>query len=241
VTYEFLSLLPTSESLASRGPRLQETALQRQVVAYGSDLTVVVEVEEANQKVLVDFVDDSRLVLLQGERRRMKLWLSNTGTRSVGEVWMMAGTEDEIWVDFHSSPNILPGLPLSTEILHSDNSILPQQPFLLPLDNSLAPGDSIEFAVVLHADRISEHDLCLFFVFREAQNQSFHSARVTRYYEVVPIFEVSANSQPSRSVEHLFLLNLEVANISSGSEVQLTQITTLSPLWECTPVMDDIL
>jgi hypothetical protein len=78
-------------------------------------------------------------------------------------------------------------------------------------------------------------------VFREAQNQSFHSARVTRYYEVTPVFEVSISSQPSRSAEHLFLLNLELYNISPSSTIQLTQVTTLSPLWECTPIVENIL
>jgi hypothetical protein len=241
VTYEFLSLLPASESLASRGPRLQETAIQRQAAAYGSDLTIDVEVEEASQKLLASFVDDSRLVLVQGECKRMSLWLSNAGTRNVDEVWMVVGAEDEIWVDFHSnsaasSTNLSP-----TEILHSINSILPQQPFRIPLDKSLLPGDSVEFSVILHADQVSEHDLCLLFVFREAQNQSFHSARATRYYEVAPIFDVSVSSQASRSAEHLFLLNLELNNISPSSTVQLTQVTTLSPLWQCTPVVEDIL
>jgi trafficking protein particle complex subunit 8 len=241
VTYQFLSLLPASESLASRGPRLQETAPQRQAAIYGSDMTVNVEVEEASQKLLVNFVDDGRLVLLQGECKRMKLWLSNAGTQSIGDVWMVAGTEDEIWVDFRSNSSISSVKQSWTEILHSDNSILPRRPYRVPLDNSLAPGDNVEFSVILHADRVSEGDLSLLFVFREAPGQSFHSARVTRYYEVTPIFEVSANSQPSRSMENLFLLNLELDNISSSSTVQLTQITTLSPLWECTPVVDDIL
>jgi len=210
-------------------------------VAYDSDVTVDVAVEDASQKLLVSFVDDSRLVLLQGECQRMSLWLSNTGTRVVDEVWMVAAPEDEIWVDFHPTLNTSSAMVLSTEILHSSNSILPQPPFRIPLDKSLVPGDSVEFSVILHADRVFEHDLCLLFVFREAQNQSFHSARVTRYYEVTPVFEVSISSQPSRSAEHLFLLNLELYNISPSSTIQLTQVTTLSPLWECTPIVENIL
>ena len=241
MNYEFLSLLPASESLASRGPRLQETAIQRQTAAYGSDLTINVEIEEASQKLLASFVDDSRLVMVQGECKSMSLWLSNAGTRNVDEVWMVAGAEDEIWVDFHSNSAASSTKLLPTEILHSINSILPQQPFLIPLENSLLPGDSVEFSVTLHADQVSEHDLCLLFVFREAQNQSFHSARATRYYEVAPIFDLSVSSQASHSAEHLFLLNLELNNISPSSTVQLTQVTTLSPLWQCTPVVEDIL
>lgn len=28
----------------------------------------------------------------------MRLWLTNAGSRSIGEVWMVAGAEDEIWI-----------------------------------------------------------------------------------------------------------------------------------------------
>ena len=179
--------------------------------------------------------------MVQGQCKRMSLWLSNAETRNIDEVWMVAGAEDEIWVGFHSNSAASSTKLLLTKILHSINSILPQQPFLIPLENSLLPGDSVEFSVTLHADQVSEHDLCLLFVFREAQNQSFHSARATWYYEVAPIFDLSVSSQASHSAEHLFLLNLELNNISPSSTVQLTQVTTLSPLWQCTPVVEDIL
>lgn len=241
VTYNFLSLLPATESLFSRGRRLHETPLQRQTPTYGPDVAIQVDVDEASQQLLANFVDDSRLVLVQGECKRMKLWLSNAGTRNIGEVWLVAGTDDEIWVDLDPDSDTPSGQSLSTEVLHSDNSILPQQPFCIPLDNSLAPGDNLEFSIVIHADRASEHDLCLLLVFRETTGQSFHSTRVTRHYEVTPIFEVSATARPSRSVDHLFSMNVELDNISPSNSVRLTQITTMSPVWHCTPAVDDAL
>lgn len=241
VTYDFLSLLPSSESLVSRGRRLQDTPTQRQTATYGSDLTLKVDVEQASQKLLVNFVDDSRLVLVQGECKVMKLWLSNAGTRNIGEMWIVAGTDDEIWVDFNSNTDTTSENSPATEILHSDNSIAPQQPFPIPLGDVLSPGANIEFSVVVHVNEVSDHNLSLLFVYREAGGQAFHSARATRHYEVTPIFEVSAASQPSRSVDNFFLLSLELDNISSSNTVQLTQVTTMSPLWECTPIVDHIL
>jgi hypothetical protein len=214
------------------------TASQRQTATYGSNTTVDVEVEEASQKLLVNFVDDSQLELLQGECKSMKLRLSNAGTQNIDDIWLVAGAEDHVWVDFDTNANASSAKLPSTEVLHSENSILPRQPYHIPLGNSLTPGDSVEFPIALHADRPSEDDLSLLFVFRGARGQSFHSARVTRHCQVTPIFEVSATSQPSRSLEHLFLLNLELDNVSSSNTVQLTQVTTLSPLWECTPVAD---
>ena len=59
-----------------------------------------------------------------------------------------------------------------TEVLHSHNSLAPQRPYRIPLKSSqgsptLYPGDSIEFPVVLHAERLGEQELCLLFVYRE--------------------------------------------------------------------------
>jgi hypothetical protein len=56
-------------------------------------------VDAAHHKLLVSFVDDERLTLAQGERRPMKLWISNTGTQPIKDVWMIAGPEDEVLLD----------------------------------------------------------------------------------------------------------------------------------------------
>src|SRR5262245_60494973 len=103
LSYDFLSLLPTMESLAIRGRRLQETALQRQSAMYAPDFFIKIEVEETRNKLVVNFVDDSRLVLVQGESRPMTLWLANAGTRPINEIWMIAGEDDEVWVDSDDS------------------------------------------------------------------------------------------------------------------------------------------
>lgn len=237
VTYNFLSLLPSAEALATRGRRLHDTPQQRQTVTYGPDVVIKIDVEEAGQRLQASFVDDSRLVLVQGERKPMKLWLSNAGTRRVGDIWLLAGKEDQIWVDFEPPSDHVTEVTSSSEILHSENTMTTRSPLHIPVKDALTPGDNIEFTVTLHAERMST-DLCLLIIFREAAGQPFHSTRVTRSYEVTPIFEVSASTQPSRSADHLFLLNLEMDNVSANP-VQLTQVTTLSPLWACTPIVNN--
>jgi hypothetical protein len=44
-------------------------------------------------------VDDSQLVLADGEVKELKLWLSNAGTSDIRELWMVASADDEVWVD----------------------------------------------------------------------------------------------------------------------------------------------
>ncbi|OBZ79321.1 hypothetical protein A0H81_00967 [Grifola frondosa] len=248
VMYNFLSLLPTVESLAVRGRRLHDTPHQRQNTIYAPDVLINVEVEEAGQRLHAHFIDDRHLVLAQGEHKRQQLWLTNSGMRSIGELWVLAGEDDEIWVDIDQDstadssepPSILPS---TSEVLHSSNSLAPQIPFLIPLEAvhgspSLGPGEEVQIPIILHAAHSSEQGLCILFVFREAGASSFHCARVTRRYEVRPIIRVAASSQPSQSSDHSFIINVEVENVSSSSNVVLSQISALSAVWICAPLAE---
>jgi len=37
--------------------------------------------------------------LIQGERKRLELWVNNTGVEDVSEVWMVSGPENVLWVE----------------------------------------------------------------------------------------------------------------------------------------------
>ena len=87
-----------TEPLASRGRRLHDTPLQRQQPTYAPDVIIQVEVVASHHKLVASYIEDEQLVLMQGENKSMRLWLTNAGSRPIGEVWMVAGAEDEIWI-----------------------------------------------------------------------------------------------------------------------------------------------
>ena len=99
VKYDFLSLLPVTEPLAIRGRRLNATPQQRQNKVYAPDIFLTVEVEDASRRLHATFVDDRHLVLAEGERKQMNMWLHNTGTQTINEVWIVSGREDELWIE----------------------------------------------------------------------------------------------------------------------------------------------
>lgn len=103
VTYSFLSLLPVVESLATRGHRLQDTSHQRQNKIYAPDIQIKVEVEDITHRIQTAFVDDRYLILAQGECKRMSVHVLNSGKQPIHELWMIAGSDDEIWVDTNES------------------------------------------------------------------------------------------------------------------------------------------
>jgi len=52
----------------------------------------------SDHRLIVTYIEDSRLVFLQGENKPTRFWLKNAGDRPISEVWMVAGPDDEIWL-----------------------------------------------------------------------------------------------------------------------------------------------
>ncbi|KAI0652274.1 ER-golgi trafficking TRAPP I complex 85 kDa subunit-domain-containing protein [Trametes meyenii] len=242
--YNFLSLLPATESLAVRGRRLNDTPMQRQGKVYAPDVLTKVEVEEAGQRLHAHFVDDRHLVLAQGEYKHQRVWLTNSGTRPISELWVLAGEEDELWVDVVSgdSTEASSSSPSKFEVLRSTNSLAPRKPYRISLDvihtaPQLAPGEEVQLPLILHAAHHGEQDLCVLFVFRESGDAPFHCTRVTRRYEVKPILKVNTSARPSASLDQTYVLNVEVENITNSSNIELKQVSTMSALWSCSPLV----
>lgn len=82
----------------SRGRRLHDTPAQRQKPTYAPDSLLKVDILQTSHRLLVNYVDDDQLSLTQGENRPLRLWLSNAGSRPIGEIWMVSGVDDDIYV-----------------------------------------------------------------------------------------------------------------------------------------------
>lgn len=104
ISYTFISLLPATESLAIQGARLQDTALERQSKLYAPDILPTIEVEEGDRRLDVVPID-SPLGLAHGERKRISVTVVNTGSRDIDELWMIQGTEEELWLDHSDLAN----------------------------------------------------------------------------------------------------------------------------------------
>ncbi|KAF9462100.1 ER-golgi trafficking TRAPP I complex 85 kDa subunit-domain-containing protein [Collybia nuda] len=240
--YDFLSLLPTKESLATRGRRLHDTPLQRQEPTYSPNIIKKVEVVEAVHKMLVSFVDDEHLTLIQGERRSIGLSLSNSGMRPINDVWIIAGPEDEILLDVDDKSAI--NTPEISETLFSANSLASAMPLQILSavheQSVLNPGDNLKVSITFHADYIGDRDLSLLFVYRENESSPFQSAHLTRTYRVNSLLETSVSAQVSHTLDHSFIVDLGISNISSTT-IQVTQVTCLSPNWRCIPISEDVI
>ncbi|KAG8219699.1 ER-golgi trafficking TRAPP I complex 85 kDa subunit-domain-containing protein [Butyriboletus roseoflavus] len=231
ITYNFLGLFPARESLARRGRRLQDTLQQRQSVTYAPDILIRTDVEEASQELAVSFENNESLVLNEGEHKSMKLWMTNAGCKTIGEIWLVGGPEDQMWLESSESESLSVAAG-STETLHIGNKLSSWSPYVIPINEELHSGDSTVVTLTWRPGHVAYQQLCLLFVYRETEGHAFHCTRVTRTYHVNPSLELSATFSPNPSIDSAYLINLEVSNLSSRS-LRVKQVTAISPTWEC--------
>ena len=67
----------------------------------------------------------------------------------------------------------------------------------------------------------------------------FQSVRLYTEYEVQVLFELAITARPCELAGHSYIIDLEIANIHSSHTVDLVQVSTLSPTWECTALRQE--
>lgn len=96
--YSFLGLLPVSESLAIKGVRLQDTPQHRQNKVYGPDSFLNVQVINDEWRLNAAFTTSSNPIIYQGEENMLNLKITNMGTKSVQNLWIVFDREDLLWL-----------------------------------------------------------------------------------------------------------------------------------------------
>ncbi|GAW06029.1 hypothetical protein LENED_007922 [Lentinula edodes] len=160
-----------------------------------------------------------------------RLCLSSIGVESIDEVWLVVGS-DNLWLD-EGNGEVSDEMP-AVESIHSSNSSEPFKPFNIPLGSSfsLAPAESLEVSLTFHALDFTQKDIHLLLLYRETPQAPFKQVRKVQTCSVHPLFRITSLATPSTNVEAMYLLHLELQNISN-SVVRLTQISTVSPSWIC--------
>lgn len=240
VTFNFLSLLPTSEPLSYQGQRLHNTPAQRQVATYAPDTHFVLDVVEAHHRLTADFSDE-QISLLQGEYGDLRIWLSNTGINPITELWVVVGACDELW--FNEPQDEFKKGVSESEILLSPNSIKPDVVYRVPNiatdESPFQPGENKEIFLKFRAETPGRRELCFLLTYRQGGDTPFQSIRLSKEYEVQELFELGASTRPCESMEHIYTINLEITNNHPSDAVELLQVSTLSPTWKCTSLKQE--
>lgn len=230
LSYSFVSLLPAAEPLSYRGRRLNRTPAQWRQPTYEPDTQIKLQVKESGVRMQADFVDDSRLVLCQGESKQLKIWFSNTGSRPISEIWVVSAPDDSLWIDAGLSS--VEDVDSQHEVVDSSNSMLSKPSQRIALNAPLSPEESKEVEIWVHAETAGEQCLSLLVVYRQSEGDNFSSTYVSRSIEVAPLLQVATSAQPSLRSDAAYLVNLALENVHT-SPVEITQVMSVSATWEC--------
>ena len=95
ITYSFLSLLPTTEPLTWRGPRLHATPAQRQGKVYAPEHTVQIEILSRGARLEVELAEADSRPMYVGEVRSAVMRIENPlvggSAGAVRDVWLVMG------------------------------------------------------------------------------------------------------------------------------------------------------
>ena len=190
LSYNFLSLLPCTESLATRGRRLNDTAAQRQSVMYAPDVLVQVDVQEGGARVQCRFIlpfemhDDSgedkhqeEISVLDGEIRRETLVIKNVGDRNVEDMWLVLPADGSVWIGEEDDENPDGAAPFARVKLEPDSpwfisgmlqTLEAPKPHQLA-GSSLQPGETLDVPVIMRHTGDGATTVNVILVFREVE------------------------------------------------------------------------
>lgn len=71
---------------------------------YAADVFLKIRIEEGIRRLDASFMETDRAIFAQGEIMSVSLQLVNSGTRDVGEAWIVHGRSDAIYLNASREP-----------------------------------------------------------------------------------------------------------------------------------------
>ncbi|KAF9517935.1 hypothetical protein BS47DRAFT_419812 [Hydnum rufescens UP504] len=101
---------------------------------------------------------------------------------------------------------------------------------------TLQPGQTFDCPLLFCHQGNGSVTLSILVVFRESEDAStFYASRAQRVTWVESLLTLNTSILPSISSEFPYAITLEVQNAGARSDVKVTQIGVVSPLWNLAP------
>ncbi|TIA83158.1 hypothetical protein E3P98_01011 [Wallemia ichthyophaga] len=252
VSFTLDGLARFTESLTRNGRRLNDTKEQRIGRFYAPDLSLQVRAHEASPKLSASLVGVPQRMGL-GEGRLAHLVLNNTGLLDVDDIrvavneqsFVVLGVDGGIdsALDFYKQQK-----GASNEKCRVENNLLPTQP--LALHESIRSGEKMSIPVLVRGDGVGKRALHLLITYKqkdrtlqpstsqhERSQRTWHSQhsvkRLLHIVDIRPVVDVKLAAHPSKAPVGGYELSLEIENVVPDSQVDITQVTFVSPAWKC--------
>lgn len=107
----------------------------------------------------------------------------------------------------------------------------------------VVPGETTLVPLWIRGDRIGKHTFKFLFSYQSDEDNAMIAHRTLRYtvhVQVLPSLKINAFTRPSTTAVNEYILGIEIENLQTVANFDLTQLTATSPMWSITPLSIDL-
>ncbi|KAJ3401563.1 Trafficking protein particle complex 8, partial [Chytridiales sp. JEL 0842] len=211
--------VPFHQIFTTRGKRLNNTKAQMAEPTYAIDNTLKLTVTPPMPVLDVTFHAFPE-TMLSGQVQRARLEINNKGNCGLKNLKVKLS---------HPSFMCLGGSDLVEQPSYTDESNV----------GVLGAGSTLIIPLWIRGDRIGKHTFRFLFGYQSEDKRDkvgYRKLPYTMTTQVLPSLRINAFTRPSASVLKEFILGVEVENLQQNVDIRLRQITSLSPVWNISPV-----
>jgi hypothetical protein len=107
----------------------------------------------------------------------------------------------------------------------------------------VVPGETTLVPIWLRGDRIGKHTFKFLFSYQSEEDNAMIAHRTLRYtvhVQVLPSLKINAFTRPSTTAVNEYILGIEIENLQTVANFDLTQLTATSPMWTIAPLSIDL-
>lgn len=107
----------------------------------------------------------------------------------------------------------------------------------------VVPGETTLVPLWIRGDRIGKHTFKFLFSYQSEEDNAIIAHRTLRYtvqVQVLPSLKINAFTRPSTTAVNEYILGIEIENLQTVANFDLTQLTATSPMWTIAPLSIDL-
>ncbi|KAI8641827.1 ER-golgi trafficking TRAPP I complex 85 kDa subunit-domain-containing protein [Parasitella parasitica] len=254
--YTLNELVHTFRPFHKNGRRLNRTKEEMMSVVYAPDRSLDILVTSPMPLLDLAFHHVPETIL-SGEVIQTVLEINNKGNKGLTALrlktshpsFIYVGNPEDMDKDIYASEQ--PGAPLQVKL---QNKLFDASVISIPLpakkneersneNGAVMPGETTLVPLWIRGDRIGKHTFKFLFSYQSDQDNAMIAHRTLRYtmhVQVLPSLKINAFTRPSTTAVNEYILGIEIENLQTVANFDLTQLTAVSPMWSITPLSIDL-
>ncbi|KAI9253330.1 ER-golgi trafficking TRAPP I complex 85 kDa subunit-domain-containing protein [Helicostylum pulchrum] len=252
--YTLNELVHTFRPFHKKGKRLNKTKEEMMSVMHAPDRSLDILVTSPMPLLDLNFHHVPETIL-SGEVVQTVLEINNKGHKGLTGLrlksshpsFICVGNPEEMDKDIYASKyNTSTSLELNNQLFDASVISIPLPGKKDEESNEhgvVNPGETTLVPLWVRGDRIGKHTFKFLFSYQSDEDNDMIAHRTLRYtvnVQVLPSLKINAFTRPSTTAVNEYILGIEIENLQTVANFDLTQLTATSPMWTIAPLSIDL-